>query len=302
MIENGKIYKYTNLLNGMVYIGQTKQTLEQRDNKHQQQLSDNTFFHRAMKKYGRNNFLLELVEDNIPFNQLNEKEKYYINYFNSFYTLGKGYNLTQGGQWGPTSQKLSASQADEVKLLLKNTKLTFLDIANKFLVSIYCISDINRGKSFHDSALQYPIRPFTKRSVLDNDKVDIIIDLLLNSTLTYDEIADVTEINEYTVGEINRGNNSWCPKDLTYPLRKPVQKNTFQNKITQKEVQEICYKLCFTSTTIEEIGKEYGIAKNTVGDISRGLTWKEITQQFKCPIRKNKIINQEIYQSIYGIV
>ena len=35
MIENGKIYKYTNLINGMVYIGQTKQTLEQRDYKHQ---------------------------------------------------------------------------------------------------------------------------------------------------------------------------------------------------------------------------------------------------------------------------
>lgn len=27
MIENGKIYKYTNLINGKVYIGQTKQTL-----------------------------------------------------------------------------------------------------------------------------------------------------------------------------------------------------------------------------------------------------------------------------------
>lgn len=37
MIENGKIYKYTNLINGMVYIGQTKQTLEQRDYKHQLQ-------------------------------------------------------------------------------------------------------------------------------------------------------------------------------------------------------------------------------------------------------------------------
>ena len=39
-----------------------------------------------------------------------------------------------------------------------------------------------------------------------------------------------------------------------------------------KEVQEICYKLCFTNTKIEDIGKEYGIAKNTIGDISRGLT------------------------------
>ena len=85
-------------------------------------------------------------------------------------------------------------------------------------------------------------------------------------------------------------------------MRKPIQKNTFQNKITQKEIQEICYKLCFTNIKIKDIGKEYGIAKNTVGDISRGLTWKSITQQFKCPIRKNKLENQQIYQSIYGIV
>ena len=41
------------------------------------QLNDNTYFHRAIKKYGRNNFSLELVEDNIPFDKLDEKEKYY---------------------------------------------------------------------------------------------------------------------------------------------------------------------------------------------------------------------------------
>ena len=44
------------------------------------------------------------------------------------------------------------------------------------------------------------------------------------------------------------------------------------------------------------------IGQTTVRDISRGLTWKDITQQFKCPIRKNKLENQKIYQSIYGIV
>ena len=53
---------------------------------------------------------------------------------------------------------------------------------------------------------------------------------------------------------------------------------------------------------IEDIGKEYGIAKNTVGDISRGLTWKDITQQFKCPIRKNKLGKQKNYQSVHSIV
>ena len=236
MIENGKIYKYTNLINGMVYIGQTKQTLEQRDYKHQTQLNDYTYFHRAIKKYGRNNFSLELIEDNIPFNKLNEKEKYYIDYFESFYTTGKGYNLTQGGQWGSGTQKLTISQVDEIKQLLANTDYPFHVIGDDYNVTLYCISDINRGKSFIDDSIDYPIRKSPSRSYIDETKINIILDMLLNSNMTQEEIGLATDVHPYTVGEINRGNNSWCPKDLSYPLRKPVQKNTFQNKITQKEV------------------------------------------------------------------
>ena len=301
-MENGKIYKYTNLINGKIYIGQTKQTLEQRDYKHQTQLNDNTYFHRAMKKYGRDNFSLELIEDHIPFNQLNEKEKFYIDFFESFYTTGKGYNLTQGGQWGSGTQKITPSQAEDIKYLILNTTKSFQEIANKYCVTIYCISDINRGKSFYDECFIYPLRPAPQKSVIDDEKINIILDMIINTSMTWKEIALATNINEYTVGAINNGKNSWCPSDLKYPLRKSIQKNTFNNKITQQIVKQICYKLCFTNITTENIGKEFGIAKNTVGDISRGLTWKDITQQFKCPIRKNKIENQKIYKSIYGIV
>lgn len=302
MIENGKIYKYTNLINGMIYIGQTKQTLEQRDKKHLQQLDDNTFFHRAIKKYGRENFSLELVEENIPFDMLDEKEKYYINFFDSYYTTNKGYNLTQGGQWGSGTQILTIKQSDEIKNLILNTSKTFVDIGNKYNVSLYCISDINRGKSFYDKTLSYPLRPSPKRSYLDDKKINIIIDLLSNSILTFNEIALITDINEYTVSTINNGKNSWCPDDIEYPIRKPQQEHTYQNILDQEKVCKICYDLCFTNMKLDDIGKCYGVAKNTIGDISRGISWKEITKQFKCPIRKNKKENQKIYQSIYGIV
>ena len=301
-MENGKIYKYTNLINGMVYIGQTKQTLQQRDYKHQTQLNDNTYFHRALKKYGRENFSLELVEENIPFDKLDEKEKFYIDFFDSFYTTGKGYNLTQGGQWGSGTQKLTFSQVKKIRELILNTQMTLQEIANKYNVTIYCISDINRGKSFHDDTIKYPLRPSPQKSEIDDNKINIILDMIINTSMTWKEIALATNTNEYTIGAINNGKNSWCPSDLKYPLRKPNQKNTFNNKINEQIVKQICYKLCFTNITIENIGKEFGIAKNTVSDISRGLTWKNITQQFKCPIRKNKLENQKIYASIYGIV
>lgn len=301
-MEQGKIYKYTNLINGKVYIGQTRQTLKQRDHRHQNELNDNTYFHRAIKKYGRENFSLELVEDNIPLNELDKKEKYYIDYFESFYITGKGYNLTQGGQWGSGTQKLTLWQAKKIQWLLANTDRPFRLIGNDYNVSLSCISDINRGRTFIDNTIEYPIRKAPSYSYIDDTKIDIILDMILNTNMTQEEIGLATDVHAYTIGEINRGTNSWCPKNLNYPLRKPIQNNTHMNKITQKEVQEICYKLCFTDITVEDIGKEYNIAKNTVGDISRGVTWKDITQQFKCPIRKNKLENQKIYESIYGIV
>ena len=74
----GLIYKYTNNINGKIYIGQTRQQLQKRHDKYLQQLNDHTYFHRALKKYGIENFTLEIIEDNIPLEQLDEKEIYWI--------------------------------------------------------------------------------------------------------------------------------------------------------------------------------------------------------------------------------
>lgn len=48
-----------------------------------------------MLKYGKENFTIELIEDNIPEDQIDSKESYYINKFNTF---NEGYNMTLGGQ------------------------------------------------------------------------------------------------------------------------------------------------------------------------------------------------------------
>ena len=302
MINPGTIYKYTNLVNGKIYIGQTITTIECRDKKHLSQLNDNTYFHKALKKYGRENFSLEIVEDNISIEKLDDKEKYYIDVFDSFYTTGKGYNLTQGGKWGSGTQKLTISQAIEIQNLILTSSLLLKEIAKIYDTTIYAVSDINRGVSFHNHALKYPLRESPKKSELNQDKVDIIFDMLTNSQMTQKEIALATDVNVYTVGQLNQGKNSWCPNDINYPIRKPIQQSTYQNVLHKSDVVEICYKLCFSSMSFKEIGAEYNVASNTISDISRGISWKEITSKFVCPIKKNKLVNQEIYQSIYGIV
>ena len=301
-MRTGIIYKFTNKINNKIYIGQTTQTLEQRINKHLQQLNDETYFHRALKKYGIDNFNIEIIEQSIPLNELDNREIYWIKYYNSYYTSNQGYNLTKGGQWGTSSQLICGSAENEIKDLIKNSQLTFKQISDLFGVSLSCISDINRGKTFYEENIEYPIRKTLQHTKLNNKLVSQIIDYLQNSNLSIIDIGLTLGISDFTVGEINRGKNSWCPINIQYPIRKSIQSNTYQNKIDQSQVQEICYKLIFTSDTIEQIAKQYNLGKNTVGDISRGITWKEITNQFELPIRKNKIKNQQLYQKIYGIV
>lgn len=302
MRTTGLIYKYTNRINGKIYIGQTTTGMTYRQNQHLYQLDDNTYFHRAIKKYGIENFDLEIIEDNIQISELDDKEIFYIKKFQSYYTSGLGYNLTKGGQWGTSNQKLFGTQDEEIKKLILTTSLSFKDIAKRYNVTLYCISDINRGKTFYDKNLKYPLRQAPDKSQLTTEIVEEIIKLLQTTDMTAKEIANQYSIHEYTVGQINRGHNSWCPKIYTYPIKLWEKQFTYNNVINKNDVINICYDIIFTNDSLKNIGKKYNIALNTIGDISRGISWKEITNNFICPIRKNKSVNQEIFNKIYGIV
>ena len=55
-------------------------------------------FHNAIRKYGFQDFVFQIIEDDITSNDLlNEREKYWINHYNSYYD---GYNSTLGGESG----------------------------------------------------------------------------------------------------------------------------------------------------------------------------------------------------------
>lgn len=88
----GIIYKITNKVNGKSYIGQTRYSLEFRWRQHIHK-KDNTYFHNALRKYGINNFSIEIIEE-CEISKLNEREIFYIAKFNTF---KDGYNLTIGG-------------------------------------------------------------------------------------------------------------------------------------------------------------------------------------------------------------
>lgn len=97
------IYKITNKINGKVYIGKTTCCIEKRFREHLNDSKKNRYNKRplydAINKYGEENFSIEVVETNIPDEEINEKEIFYIKQFNSYvgFKSSNGYNATLGG-------------------------------------------------------------------------------------------------------------------------------------------------------------------------------------------------------------
>ena len=96
----GFIYKITNKINGKSYIGQTIQNVKERFYQHCatkcSQAILNMVIHKAINKYGKSNFTIEVIEE-VESTNLNDRERYWIKYYDSY---NNGYNSTKGGQDG----------------------------------------------------------------------------------------------------------------------------------------------------------------------------------------------------------
>ena len=94
----GYIYCITNLINNKKYIGKTLNSITDRFKEHCQDATrrceENRPLYRAMNKYGKENFRVDLVAT-CEENELSKKEIYYINVYNTFKS---GYNATKGGE------------------------------------------------------------------------------------------------------------------------------------------------------------------------------------------------------------
>lgn len=97
------IYIIKNKINDYVYIGQAYD-IERRWKKHRaigkqgcstKYIEYNNQIHTAMRELGRDNFYLEVLEK-CNKELLNEREKYWIRYYNSY---KNGYNATEGGDF-----------------------------------------------------------------------------------------------------------------------------------------------------------------------------------------------------------
>lgn len=94
------IYEAINLINNKRYIGQTTKTLADRQKQHIETSKRDTkvssHFYNALIKYGEENFQWKIIDFAYTQDELNLKESFWINFFNTTNPL-LGYNLKGGG-------------------------------------------------------------------------------------------------------------------------------------------------------------------------------------------------------------
>ena len=147
------IYKITNILNNHCYIGQAKniklRIYYHLNSTYNSKKKDYNYpLHQAIRKYGVDNFNLEVLEK-CSEDELNKKEIFYIQKYHSCKLDSKyvgGYNLTSGGKQHIRHIKLTREQVIQIYELLVNTQLSFKDIAFRFNVSSDLVYRINIGR------------------------------------------------------------------------------------------------------------------------------------------------------------
>lgn len=194
----GKIYKIINKSNGNIYIGQTRQPIYRRWSDHCYSAEtvghkDYTCpLHNAIRKYGRDNFIIEEVED-CPNELLNEREIYWIQYYDSY---NNGYNAAYGGEG--------------------HQKYNYAEIAKYF---------IEHGNSLVDTCIYFHIYDQVVYTALQNEGIDYKSCERTNTKRKYNKpillveenivFKKITDIDKYLDKPHAHGNIRRCLNGIT---------------------------------------------------------------------------------------
>ena len=141
------IYKTINLINKKFYIG--------KDSKNNPRyLGSGIILNRAISKYGKENFIKEILEECSTLIELSEREIYWIKELNATDTK-IGYNIAVGGHGGDTWTNQLESKKDEIRkksserMLSDKNHLIGIEPWNKNRKGIYSKEHIQKLKEHH---------------------------------------------------------------------------------------------------------------------------------------------------------
>ena len=180
--------------------------------------------YRAIRKYGVENFIFEVIEE-CKIEELNQKEEYWIKKYDTFFN---GYNQTLGGD----SSSIGANKEKILKIfnLLETTDLTHGEIAEICKISVEMVQGINTGRYWKQDR-EYPIQQRTKirAMIIKENKENYCVD---------------------------------CGKKIYKTSTRCVDcenKRRQHDKITREELKNLIRNKSFV-----QIGKQFGVTDNAI--------------------------------------
>lgn len=197
-MKYGIVYRITNVINDKVYIGQTIQTLNRRLTIH---FSKNvhSIISRAIRKYGKSNFIFEEIYTAFDKDELNRAEIYFISLENCMQP--RGYNIKEGGANGRLPEHIRkrigltkiGNTNNLGKVWSEEQKIRMAKVINKNYREILCTNVITGETKIYKSMHSASVDGFSfkKISICVNTKtVKGELRLHKNCTFRYINHAD----------------------------------------------------------------------------------------------------------------
>ena len=268
------IYIIKNTVNDKVYIGQSV-NVEERWNSHiynaryeNKNGVNKSVLHKAMMKYGVENFYYEILESQIE--NYDEREQYWIEKYHSL--VPDGYNITPGGAGAGTGIYAPGSVFKKEEELMKcieeisSTDKSFINIAKKFDCSPEVISAINSGERYKIDGMEYPLRQTRYSQDLLKQ---ICYSLKYENDLSMNAIAKKYNIDISQLSEINWGKIHYISSE-EYPLRWWRSRD-----IDERVVNLVFHDIVFSDLSMSEIAEKHSISKMCVSNINTGKTYHQ---------------------------
>ena len=133
--------------------------------------------------------------------------------------------------YGESNIKTKICDADLQLLIndLKDSNLSYADIARKYNISVSHVYNLNLGKSRKQSNITYPIRKYTPQEKLALQVINILaVDTTLSNSKIADLIPNYFRANE--IASINNGNKFSYLWTGDFPIRKIIVPNDYDEK------------------------------------------------------------------------
>ena len=238
------VYKYTNLINNKVYIGITDWINRRIGDHFRYANTDNKnkmYFHKALEKYGFKNFEFEIIEIVETNEELNLREIYWIQYYNSF-KIDFGYNLTLGGNRNIPNSETLIKKSNSCKT---KKQIAQYDLEGNLIKTFESVKEASRQLNIPDNDLHRCDKKNWSRNGFMFKKF---------------EGLPLEKIEKYSS---KRGNN--------------LQKDSYcgKNKVKCQLIDKLTLEVKFEGNSIEELAKLSGYSSSQIHRIYNNSNHKK---------------------------